>query len=63
MLTQFLIWGLVTVGGALTTAIVWFALRAVGQLDKHQAALANLDKRLALIEIVCKLRHTDEAAT
>lgn len=59
---QVLAWALVLVSGGLVSAITWFALRAVAQIDKQQETLISLDRRIAAVEAVCKLRRS-EAAT
>lgn len=54
MLIAVLSWGFVVVGTALTSCLVWFAIRVVGQLDRLEKMVRDemhaLDKRLTKLE-------------
>lgn len=58
ILISVLAWGLVTVGGGLVTAIVWFGLRVVNQIDKQQIALIEMDRRVLVLETSRSLGDT-----
>lgn len=54
MLIAVLAWACVVVGGALTSCLVWFAIRVLGQLDRLEKMVRDdmhqLDKRITKLE-------------
>ena len=55
-----LAWMLMTVGGLLLSALIWFARRSVAQADRVQRIMTRMLLRLSILESKAGIRTTSD---